>query len=343
MKRFFLLLAVSIFFFNISFSQSKVKLACIAFYNTENFFDTIHNPGKNDYEFLPNGAAHWTSARYHRKLQHIAHVIAKIGTDFVPTGPIIMGLAEIEDRRVLEDLVKQPEIANRHYQIIHFEGPDHRGIDVALIYNPLFFRPLTAYPVHVPTPFPTRDILVVKGILDHSDTLTILVNHWPSRWGGMKRSEPYRDTAAATARKIIDTILHQNPKAKIILMGDLNDNPDNESVVKYLKAVGKKRQLKASPYLLYNPMYKKFKRGIGTTAYQDAWSLFDQLIISQGLLKAPDDTYKFYKAFVFNKPFLIQKEGRFEGYPFRTYAGGEYLGGYSDHLPVYMLLIKYVQ
>ncbi len=338
MKRILILIFISLSIFT-SYAQRQYKVACIAFYNVENFFDTIHNPGKRDYEFTPNSSKHWNTQKYDLKLAHIATVIQKIGTDYVKTGPIIIGLAEVEDRRVLEDLVKQPQIANRHYQIIHFEGPDKRGIDVAMLYNPMFFRLINAKPVHVHLPdgHPTRDILVVEGILDHTDTLYLLVNHWPSRYGGEKRSRPLRDTAAAIARRIVDSIFKVNPQARIIVMGDLNDNPDNESVIKYMKALGKKRQLK--PGDLYNPAYKKYKNGIGTIAHGDTWSLFDQMFISQSLFK-DHNHYKFWKYEIYNKPFLLQKEGRFEGYPFRTYAGGEFLGGYSDHLPVYTLLIK---
>ena len=338
MKRIFVLFLVT-FVYILSFAQKNYKVACIGFYNVENFFDTIDDPNKRDEEFTPNSPRHWNTQRYDIKLAHIATVIQKLGTDYVKTGPIIMGLAEVENRRVLEDLVKQPQIANRHYQIVHFEGPDRRGIDVALLYNPMFFRLLNAKPVHVHLAdnYPTRDILVVKGILDHTDTIFVLVNHWPSRYGGEKRSAPNRDSAAATARRVIDSIFKINPDARIIVMGDLNDDPDNESVVKYLRAKGKKKQLQ--PGDLYNPSYKKYKKGIGTLAYHDSWDLFDQIMVSQALLK-DHNHYKFWRYEIFNKPFLLQKSGRFEGYPFRTYAGGQYLGGYSDHLPVYILLIK---
>ncbi len=341
MKRFLAAILI-LFLVNVGYSQTKTKVACIAFYNVENLFDTIDNPNKRDEEFTPQSDRHWNTERYKLKLDHIATVISKIGTDYVKTGPIIMGLAEVEDSRVLEDLIRQPQIADRHYRYVHFEGPDFRGIDVALLYNPLYFRLLEAHPVrvHLPNGHPTRDILYAKGILDRTDTLFIIVNHWPSRRGGERRSAPLRDTAAATARRIIDSIFRYNPDARIIVMGDLNDNPDNESVVKYLRAKGKKKQLQ--PGDLYNPMWKKYKNGIGTTAYQDTWSLFDQLMISQALLK-DHNHYKFWRAEIYNKPFLIQKTGRFEGYPFRTYAGGEFLGGYSDHFPVYLLLIKTIQ
>ena len=319
---------------------------CIGFYNLENLFDTINDPNKRDDEFTPQGEKHWNSQKYHIKLQHLAHVISVLGTDDVKTGPILMGVAEAENRRVLEDLVSQKEIANRHYGIILFEGPDRRGIDVALLYNPRYFRPLNARPVHVELPdhHPTRDILYVCGILDHTDTLHVLVNHWPSRWGGQKRSEPLRDTAAAVARSVIDSIFTINPNAKIVVMGDLNDDPVDDCVVKYLRAKGNKNKLE--PGDLYNTMCQKYKKGIGSLAYGDTWNLFDQIIISQALLNKynrRDNGYKFLKAVVFRAPFLFQKTGRFAGYPFRTFAGDEFLGGYSDHLPTYIILYKKVK
>ena len=343
MKKFLGYIAVLFMIFGTTSARAQehqYKLACIGFYNLENLFDTINDPNKWDEQFLPNGSYHWTSERYWHKIHNMAYVISRIGEDEVKTGPIILGVAEVENRRVLEDLVKDPQIADRHYQIIHFEGPDRRGIDVALLYQPRYFRPISARPVHVELPdhHPTRDILVVTGILDRSDTITVIVNHWPSRRGGEKRSEPLRDTAAAVAYRVVDSILKINPNAKIIAMGDLNDDPDNESVVKYMHAKGKIKELK--PGDLYNPMAKKYKKGIGTLAYGDTWNLFDNLMVSQALLGNDYSSYKFFKAKIYNKPFLVTKSGRFEGYPFRTYAGGQFLGGYSDHFPVYLLLIK---
>ncbi len=344
MKKIWIFIALFLLLPGRNFAQTKVKLACIGFYNLENLFDTINDPNKWDEEFLPNGAKHWTSNRYHIKIHNMAYAISRIGTDDVKTGPIILGVAEVENRRVLEDLVAQPEIANRHYQIVHFEGPDRRGIDVAMLFNPRYFRLLNARPYHVELPnhHPTRDILYVWGILDKTDTLHILVNHWPSRYGGQKRSEPLRDTAAAVDRRIVDSILKINPNAKIIFMGDLNDDPVDESVVKYLGAKGRKKDL--HPGDLFNPSYKLYKKGIGTLAYGDSWNLFDQIIVSQALLRADENkSYKFLAYKIYKKPFLLQKTGRFAGYPFRTFAGGEFLGGYSDHLPVYILLAKKVK
>ncbi len=346
MKKFWFWTLVFLLFSGTFYGQERIKQMCIGFYNLENLFDTINDPDKWDEEFLPDGAKHWNSEKYHIKLQHLAHVIHLMGTDDVKTGPVVLGVAEVENRRVLEDLVRQEEIADRHYGIIHFEGPDGRGIDVAMLYNPRYFRPINARPVHVELPnhHPTRDILYVCGILDNTDTLHVLINHWPSRRGGQKRSEPLRDTAAAVARHVIDSVFAINPMAKIVVMGDLNDDPVDDCVVKYLRASGNINRLQ--PGELYNTMYKKYKKGIGSLAYGDTWNLFDQIIISQGLLdkyNRSDQGYKYFKSVVYRAPFLFQKTGRFAGYPFRTFAGDEFLGGYSDHLPTYIILYKKVK
>ena len=338
---FFLLLTVQIVF-----AQDKIKKMCIGFYNLENLFDTIDDPTIRDEEFLPNGEKRWNTEKYSIKLQNLAHVIKLIGSNDVPTGPVILGVSEVENRRVLEDLVKQKEISQRHYGIIHFDGPDKRGVDVALLYNPRYFRVINARSVHVELPnhHPTRDILYVSGILDLTDTLHILVNHWPSRRGGQKRSQPLRDSAAAVARKIIDSIFTINPNAKIVVMGDLNDDPVDESVITYLKATGKKKELR--DFYLYNTMFNKYKKGIGSLAYGDTWNLFDQIIISQSLLhdfNKKDTGYLYLKSVIFRPSFLFQKTGRFAGYPHRTFAGGEFLGGYSDHLPTYIILYKKIK
>jgi hypothetical protein len=187
------------------------------------------------------------------------------------------------------------------------------------------------------TSFRTRDQLVVTGLID-GEEIHLIVNHWPSRSGGEKESRPKRNAAGSLSRQIVDSLLQLNPNAKIIVMGDLNDDPINPSVKEFLRAKGKEEELE--PGDLFNPMYKLYKEGIGSLAYRDSWNLFDQVIVSQGLLGADKSTFKYYKAKVFNKSFLLQKEGPYAGYPLRTFGGGVYLGGYSDHFPVYVFLIK---
>lgn len=324
--------------------KKKYRIVCMGFYNVENLFDIYHDNGKNDYEFLPDGSSQWTEERYQKKLKNISEVISKIGIKTVPGGAAVMGLSEIENRRVLEDLVAMPLIKDKNYQIVHYEGPDARGVDVALIYQPAIFKLVSSRSVRLTVPrekgFFTRDQLLVSGIID-GETVHIIVNHWPSRSGGEKRTSPLRCAAADLTRSIADSIMQIDPDAKIIVMGDLNDDPVNESIVKHLRAKGKQENLEKGD--MFNPMYKMYKDGVGSLAYRDAWSLFDNIIVSQGLLGDDKTTFKFYQAKVFNENFLVQQSGAFKGYPWRTYASGAYHGGYADHFPVYMYMIKEVK
>jgi len=319
----------------------KYKVGCIAFYNLENLFDTINQPEVNDEEFLPEGPYLWNSKKYLEKLEHMADVISKIGIDVTPDGPAVIGVSEIENRSVLEDLVKQPSLKSRNYRIVHFDGPDRRGVDCALFYNPKYFKMTNAqsrpFIIAGDTSFHTRDQLVVSGIFD-GEPMHFVVNHWPSRSGGQKGSEYKRLGAANVTRSIVDSLLAIDPKAKIMVMGDLNDDPIDKSVKKVLNtATDEKVMLDGQ---LFNPMAKMLKNGIGSLAYRDSWNLFDQIILSQALLGEDKTTYKYYKAVVFNKTWITTKDGTFKGYPFRTYSYGSYIGGYSDHFPVMVFIIK---
>jgi hypothetical protein len=312
----------------------------VGFYNFENLFDTYDMPGKNDVEFTPEGSYHYTDEIYQEKLGNLATVVSKIGVDITPHGVAILGVSEIENRKVLEDFVAHPKIADRDYKIIHFESQDFRGIDNALLYQERYFK------VHktdtllmisrisgVDTSY-SRHILVVEGTMD-GDTIAITVNHWPSRRGGEKATRHLRNMAAQQNRELVDK---NNARGiKTIVMGDLNDDPINESVSEILQAVPNTKKMRSSE--MYNPYYDYYKRGMGTTAYRDAWSLFDQIILSSHFVKKTDG-FKFYKAKVFNEPWMTSKLGQFKGYPHRTYSFGSYVGGYSDHYPVYVLLIK---
>lgn len=322
--------------------QKAYNVACIGFYNLENLFDTINNKELFlSEEFTPESEKQWTSQRYHEKLNHMAEVISKIGTDVTPDGVALLGVSEIENRGVLEDLVKESSIADRDYQIVHYDSPDRRGVDVGLLYQPKYFEVVNSASHRLTMPddtnFRTRDQLVVSGYLN-GEMIHVIVNHWPSRSGGEKRSRPKRNAAGELSRHIVDSLLNLDPNAKILVMGDLNDDPVNPSVLEHLRAKGKEKELE--PGDMYNPMYNLYREGIGSLAYRDLWNLFDQVIVSQALLGDDKSTYKFYKAFVFNKNFLKQKEGAFAGYPNRTFVGDRYLGGYSDHFPVYVLLIR---
>ncbi len=321
----------------------KVRLACIAFYNIENLFDTINDPNKNDEEFLPDGTYQWSSERYLEKLDNLSFVIDQVGNKYNNQRPAILGLCEIENHQVIEDLINTERLKPYDYGIVHYDSPDRRGVDVGLIYQKSKFSVISSasYTLTIPERdnFYTRDQLLVTGIMDN-DTLNIIVNHWPSRRGGQKDSAPLRNAAADLNRFIVDSILKVNPNAKIIVMGDLNDDPDDDSVIRHLRAKGKKNKLQ--PGDLYNTMWDLYRSGIGSLAYQGRWNLFDQIIVSQGLLNNSRRSWELFAAHIFNENFLISQEGRYAGYPYRTYSGGSYIGGFSDHLPTYIILVKKV-
>lgn len=327
----------------LSFSQDEKQysVACVGFYNIENLFDTINQPEVRDEEFTPDGPNAWTSERYYDKLNKLAYVIARIGTDISPDGMAILGLSEIENRSVIQDLIDQAELKDRGYAIVHYDSPDRRGVDVGLIYQQRYFQPSNtkSYRLRLPDRpnFLTRDQLLVSGYLQ-GEMIHLIVNHWPSRSGGEQRSRPLRMAAADLTRHIVDSLLHMDPNAKILVMGDLNDDPVDPSVKRNLKAVGSEEHLDG--FRLYNPMESLYKKGIGSLAYRDNWNLFDQVILSQALIPKDQPGWFLHTARVYNKEYLRQVSGSFKGYPFRSFAGGNYLGGYSDHFPVYVVLAR---
>lgn len=320
----------------------QYKIASVGFYNLENLFDIEDDTTIWDEEFLPEGGKAWTAERYAEKQANMAYVISEIGIDKAPQGLSILGVSEIENRRVLEDLVAQESIADRNYQIIHIDSKDGRGIDVALLYNPAHFVPISHRIYDLPIYRDsvrkyTRDILHVMGSLD-GDTIHVLVNHWPSRRGGADRTNPLRIKGAQICKGVIDSLTAVDPDVKVIVMGDLNDDPTNDSVIGFLRAKESPKDVMLGD--TYNPMMDFFRRGMGSNAYRDVWSLFDQMIFTPGWLDKEQDGYFYYRANIFNKKFLVQRRGRYKGYPFRTYSGNTYQGGYSDHYPVYTLLLK---
>jgi len=343
MKKYFLILFALIFFFIQGKSQDKkYKALCVAFYNLENLFDTIDDPKINDEEFLPKGKNCWNSKRFNEKINNLSKVISEIGSDIQAKGPVVIGVSEIENKQVLEALISSPLLAPLNYGIVHYDGPDLRGVDVGFLYQKQHFTVTSSRSVTLTIPgkddWHTRDQLVVSGQLD-GEPVHFIINHWPSRSGGEKKSAPLRNAAADLCRSIADSIMKTDPNAKIIIMGDLNDNPTNNSLTEHLKI--KSEETATNPGDLFDPMYKMFKNeGLGSLAYRDDWSLFDQIIISQPFLLQDKSSLRFLKAKIFNRNYLIQKDGAFKDYPYRAYVGNNYQGGYSDHFPVYVILVK---
>ncbi|MDG1327500.1 MAG: endonuclease/exonuclease/phosphatase family protein [Flavobacteriaceae bacterium] len=341
------LLIVLFISFTPIFSQEKkaYKVNTIAFYNLENLFDTENDPLTYDDDRTPDGKDHWTEEIYQDKLKNMAKVMAEIGADVSGNTPTIIGVCETENRKVLEDLVNQETLVEQDYGIIQFDSPDRRGIDVALLYKKKLFTP-THYKAKELLIYDdndkskrvfTRDQLVVSGMLD-GEKIHLIVNHWPSRSGGEKRSRSKRIKAAKLNRQIIDSIFSDEPYAKIITMGDFNDDPTSPSVKDHLNAQRESNGMQMRE--LFNPMEDLAKQGYGSLAYRDSWNLFDQIIISTELTKKDFSSYRFYKAGIYNKTYLVNAHGRYKGYPYRSFASGSYTGGYSDHFPVYIYLVK---
>ena len=317
--------------------KPDTKRAVVAFYNIENLFDTIDDPKTDDAQFLPEGSYEWTAERYAAKLSNMAKVIAGIGAEFSDGGPDIVGLAEVENRSVLEDLLKTPPLDKSVYQIVHYDSPDERGIDVALLYKSGSFKVINSTSTQLIIPgepdFFTRNQLVVTGEL-YGDLINVMVNHWPSRRSGPE----YRKAAARLSLHLSDSLSRIQKNAKTFIMGDLNDDPADSSVFVVLGAKGQKEQVKKQE--LYNPMWQIHHDGLGSLEYRGNWNLFDQIIISEGLLSKKGKGWKFEKAAIYNVSLLKEQTGKYAGSPWRTYVGKKYLGGFSDHLPVYMVLEK---
>lgn len=343
MKRFFLLFAVASLFLLPASAQRKYSLYGIGFYNLENLFDTCHDEGKNDYDFLPDGSYKWNGLKYSRKLHNMAYALADLGTDKLPIGCAVIGVSEVENSNALDDLVAQPELAARGYKYVHIEGPDRRGVDCAMLYNPALFTLRDAILVpYVPelekdSTFKTRGFLTVSGILA-DEPVTIIVCHWPSRFSGSF----YRETAGKQVKVIKDSVMKADPNNKVIVMGDMNDDPQNRSMSEMLGARGKIKDVKKGD--MFNPWWKVLDSGTGTLSYQGSWNLFDQIVLSHNLIdtKETKDYRKltYYTCQIQRRDYLLQSEGQYKGTPKRTTAGGVWLDGYSDHLPTVVYLIK---
>ena len=328
--------------------KRNFKIHTIAFYNVENLFDTINDINKND-EASPIMEIKFNRSEiYKKKVKNMASVIADIGSDLVNKSPSIVGLSEVENRNVIEDLLNNKHLLNKNYDIVHYDSPDERGIDVGLIYNKDVFKvnstkshELIIYDNNSSKRNYTRDQLVVSGLLDN-ELIHVIVNHWPSRSGGEERSRAGRMAAAELNKKIIDSLQNKYKNAKIITMGDFNDDPHDDSMKKILNAKKYIEDVKTNG--IYNPMEVILSdQGIGSNAYRDVWQLFDQILVTEPFLNKKYDSYQFYKAGIFNKSYLINKAGRYKGYPFRSFSWGSFTGGYSDHLPPYIYLIKEIK
>ena len=326
-----------------AFAQNaRIGMYAIGFYNLENLFDTQHDEGKNDYEYLPDGANKWTDLKYRHKLKNMAQVLYELGTDRLRTGCAIIGVSEVENARCLRDLCAQEQLARRGMRFVHIEGPDQRGVDCGLLYNPRFFTPakqwLQPYVLKKDvSERPTRGFLTVQGLLA-GDSVTVIVCHWPSRFGG----SPLREWAGEQVRAEKDSIYKANPRMKIFIMGDMNDDPFSPSMAKSLGARRKMEDVKAGE--LFNPWWQILLDGHGTLKYDGKWNLFDQIVMSQNCLDIKKtkeyNSLTFYKADIFIRDYLFQEGGKYKGNPKRTHAGGVWLDGYSDHLPVVTYYVK---
>ena len=332
---------------NSTFAQKQsYKVAIVGFYNLENLFDTIDNPMVDDNEFSPNGPRRYDATIYKDKLTKLATVISQMGTEMNPDGPAILGVAEVENDTVLQDLVRHPLLEKRGYRIVHYDSRDARGIDVGFLYNPKYFTPEQSDKLFVQLPtgskdaYYTRDVLWVKGKFD-GETIHVYVNHWPSRSGGEKRSEPGRRAAAQVCRNHMDSIARVEKNPKVVVMGDLNDDPNNKSILEVIGAKGNKEEV--TPGGMYNPWVDLYKKGYGTLAYQDAWGLFDQILLSQPWLSNAQKGFFLSTPKIFNKEYMVENKGRYKGYPMRTWDGLTYRGGYSDHFPTYLIMLKHTE
>lgn len=333
--------------------KKKYQVFGVAFYNLENLFDTINNNGTYDLEYSPAGAKKWNGLKYRNKIENLARAITAFTTQSTPNGPAFIGVSEIENRSVLEDLVKAIDDRLRsegrapwNLRIVHHDSPDRRGVDVGALYNERYFKFMNVTNTTLAIPenpdFRTRDQMCVTGRMG-SDTVSIIVNHWPSRLGGQEQSSYLREAAAALSKHIADSIWAQRPNEGVIVMGDLNDDPFDKSCAKVLG--GAKKEKGVQRHGFFNPFWSLLDQGIGTLAYNSSWNLFDQIIVSGTLLESNSGAagLHFTRALVNNFDFLKDTEGTRQGYPRRTFASGMYLNGFSDHFPTEILLRREVK
>lgn len=302
----------------------------LAFYNLENLFDTVDDPFTHDDDFTATSKKKWNKKRFNKKVKKLGRVISNIGYADILHPPVIVGVAEVENEAVIRALVESKFLKKKGYDFVHFDSPDERGIDTALIFRSKYFEILDQQ-VHglqltddEGKPDYTRDVLHVHGILE-KEPVHVLVNHWPSRRRGAKETEHKRLAASEKNKEVVRQIFEEDPNSRIILMGDFNDDPHSESIRRLIDPE------------FYNPMEQLLTRDTGSLSYKGAWNLFDQIIMSHNFLQQHNNSFRFQDAKIHNPADIQQFKGRFKGNPFRTFAGRRYLGGFSDHFPVYSI------
>lgn len=350
--------------------QKRYGLYGVAFYNLENLFDTLHDAGKNDYEYLPSGTMKWGKMKYEAKLHNMSRVLSELCTDKLPkVGAAVIGVSEIENNLVLEDLLKQPALASRGYKYVDVPSYDRRGVECGFLYNPQLFHmeryfcvqynygpsgkvddPMVGFYTDAngkvqaidhlqgDTTYITRGFLVMEGKLA-GEKMFFIVNHWPSRAAG----DEVRQRAGWQVRQLKDALMKSEPGSKVIIMGDMNDDPGNKSMTKQLGCKSEEKDV-ASEKDMFNPWYNTlYKVGQGTLMYNGKWNLFDQIVVSGNLVGKDKSTLKYYQHAIFMRDYLFQQEGKYKGSPLRTHASGVWLNGYSDHLPTQIYLVKEVK
>ena len=333
------------------------KSYVIGFYNLENLFDTVHDDGKNDYEYLPDGANQWTETKYQKKLSNMAQVIAAMKQDN-GAWHTVLGVSEIENRHVLEDLVADPQIADANFQIVHYDGPDTRGVDVALLYKPDQFTYLDSESIPFDfnsqaitfssmtqedkDSFRTRDVLMVHGLID-GEHFAIYVAHLPSRRGA--KSGDLRSRGGEIIYQHAMQMMQKYPGIKCVVMGDMNDNPSDDSMAKYLR--GKAGIEEVGPEDYFSPFLSMYKAGYSSLYYRGEGNIYDCLLVNYNLAHAPKGTFqiipitkKKYYGRIFSKPFMTNQSGPYKGTPYRTFSNGAFVNGYSDHYPTYIVIQK---
>ena len=343
MKKTVLMLCMALF--TVATLSAQDKPYSVVFYNLENLFDIYNDPETHDDEFTPQGVKQWNQTRYEKKLWNMERVLFDIAAQ-QKEYPIVIGVSEIENRTVLEDLISQPKLKGGNYRICHYDSPDARGVDVAFLYRADVFKlegsdNIKLHVEGLPN-FRTRDLVVMWGTIEN-EPFYFLVSHWPSRLGGKEASQFKRDACAKQIREIKDSLLRENPATKVVIMGDLNDDATDASIVEVMGAKGDVKELQPGDF--FNPYNEMLRAGLGTLAYQDEWNLFDNICVTENLVNAESGKLRLLKGKrfygnIFTRPYMLQLEGQYKNYPLRTFVSNNFQDGYSDHFPVYIYIGK---